>query len=92
MAAHVDREGFGLVGQLGFVPPALELDALEVSPRAELRDWSVRWREFPVITSSDAHRLSEIGRSSTSFLAREASFDEIGMALTARAGRRVLVH
>ncbi len=32
IAAHIDRPSFSVVSQLGFVPPDLELDALEVSP------------------------------------------------------------
>jgi predicted metal-dependent phosphoesterase TrpH len=93
IAAHIDREGFGLIGQLGFVPRELPLDALEVSPRASQREWDRRWRgRFPVITSSDAHRLEEIGRSSTFLLAEEASFDEICKALKGQDGRRVVIH
>ena len=93
IAAHVDREGFGLIGQLGFVPLGLPLDALEVSPRASQSEWQERWRgSFPVITSSDAHHLEEIGRAATCFLAEEASFEEIRKALKGRAGRRVVVH
>ena len=32
IASHVDRESFGIIGQLGFIPEGLPLDALEVSP------------------------------------------------------------
>jgi len=93
IAAHVDREGFGLIGQLGFVPPGLRLDALEVSPRASQSEWQERWQgEFPVITSSDAHHLEEVGRSSTRFLGAAASFDEIHKALKGEDGRRVVIH
>ena len=93
IAAHIDREGFGLIGQLGFIPRGLPLDAVEVSPRASQREWSRRWEgEYPVITSSDAHHLEEIGRAATSLLAREASFDELGKALRRQEGRRILVH
>ena len=93
IAAHVDREGFGLIGQLGFVPDGLPLDALEVSPRASQSEWHDRWRGvFPVITSSDAHHLAEIGRRSTRFLTREASFDEIHKALKGQDGRAVVIH
>jgi PHP family Zn ribbon phosphoesterase len=92
IAAHIDREGFGLVGQLGFIPPRLGLDALEVSSRVSHRDWVERWSDFPVITSSDAHCLMDIGRSSTSILARAASLDEFGKALARKDGRKVVVH
>ncbi|MCK4819193.1 PHP domain-containing protein, partial [bacterium] len=31
IASHVDRPSFSILGQLGFIPPDLELDAIEVS-------------------------------------------------------------
>jgi len=33
VASHIDREGFGIVGQLGFIPEGIEFDALEISYR-----------------------------------------------------------
>jgi PHP family Zn ribbon phosphoesterase len=92
VASHIDREGFGLIGQLGFVPPGLKLDALEVSRRVSHRQWAEEWSTFPVITSSDAHCLTDIGKSSTSFLGREASLDELRKALARQGGRRVVIH
>jgi predicted metal-dependent phosphoesterase TrpH len=92
IAAHIDREGFGLVGQLGLIPPGLPLDALEVSPRVSHREWVEKWPRFAVITSSDAHCLVDIGQSSTSFLAAGASLDEIGKAIAQKDGRKVVVH
>jgi predicted metal-dependent phosphoesterase TrpH len=92
IASHIDREGFGIIGQLGFIPEGLALDALEVSPRASLREWNEEWSSYPVITSSDAHRLEEIGKSATSFLAEAPSFDEIEKALARVDGRRVVIH
>ena len=92
IAAHIDREGFGLIGQLGFIPPGLGLDALEVSPRVSHRQWVEQCGAFPVITSSDAHRLADIGSSTTSFLAVESSFEEIRRALMRQDDRKVLVH
>lgn len=85
IASHVDRPSFGLIGQLGMVPEGLELDALEVSPLARAR----KWGGFPVVTSSDAHCLKDIGRSYTSFFAQGGSLEEIGKALHGEGGRRV---
>ena len=85
IASHVDRPGFGLIGQLGFVPDGLKLDALEVSPRASIK----RWDDFPLVVSSDAHCLEDIGKGSTSFFAEEGSVEEIGKALRKQDGRRV---
>ena len=85
IASHVDREHYGLIGHLGFVPEGLKLDALEVSPRGRVR----RWGDFPVITSSDAHCLDDVGRSCTAFFAEGATVREIGKALRGEDGRGV---
>jgi anti-sigma regulatory factor (Ser/Thr protein kinase) len=85
VASHVDRPSFGLIGQLGLIPEGLELDALELSPLARAK----KWGDFPVVTSSDAHCLKDIGRSFTSFFAPEGTLEEIGKALRGEDGRRV---
>jgi predicted metal-dependent phosphoesterase TrpH len=91
IASHIDREGFGLLGQLGFLPEGLRLDALEVSSRVSHREWNAKWKDHAVITSSDAHRLTDIGRGSTTFLLESPSFEELAKALARDDGRRILV-
>lgn len=86
IAAHIDRERFSLIGQLGFIPEGLPLDALEVSPRSSITNWN----GFPVVSSSDAHFLSDIGKSSTCFLLEEATLEEIAKALKNEDGRRIV--
>jgi PHP family Zn ribbon phosphoesterase len=91
IASHVDREGFSIIGQLGFIPDHLPLDALEISaaiPREEAeKKFGLR---FPLTASSDAHRLEEIGRASTSFWLVEGTLREISLALLNREGRKIL--
>jgi predicted metal-dependent phosphoesterase TrpH len=87
VAAHVDRPSFSLISQLGFIPEKLNIDALEVSPRATSR----KWDGLPVITSSDAHCLKDIGRSFNTFFAEGPTFEEIGKTLHGEEGRRVLI-
>jgi predicted metal-dependent phosphoesterase TrpH len=86
IAAHIDRERFGLVGQLGFVPEGLPVDAVEVSPHASVEDWP----DHTAVTFSDAHVLRDIGRSSTSFMLEGATLAEIGKALRNEDGRGIL--
>ncbi len=86
IAAHIERERFGLIGQLGFMPEGLPLDAVEVSPRST----SSGWNDLPVVSFSDAHLLNDIGKSSTCFLAEEGAFDEIAKALKNEEGRRIV--
>ena len=92
IAAHIDREGFGIIGQLGFIPPDLELDALEISPRIKIEEARIKFSEYqgyPFLCSSDAHYLNDIGKGTTTFLLEEATFEEIGMALKSEGGRRM---
>lgn len=85
IASHVDRERFSLVGQLGFIPEGLRLDAVELSAAASgVCDYG-----YPVVTSSDAHFLEDIGRSPTCFMTEGASFGEIKKALRRELGRRI---
>ncbi|MHC4331195.1 MAG: PHP domain-containing protein [Planctomycetota bacterium] len=88
IASHVDRERFSLIGQLGFIPEGLELDALEVSdPSRTGEEYG-----YPVITSSDAHFLEDVGKSFTSFELEDASLSEIGKALRHELGRRIVAN
>jgi len=91
IASHIDREGFSLIGQLGFIPPGLELDALEISP---LISWTEARETYhptlPLTCSSDAHFPEDIGKGTTSFYIEEATTGEIKKALLHREGRKVL--
>jgi hypothetical protein len=86
IASHIDRERFGIIGQLGFIPEGLGLDAVEVAD-ASLSQWDYA---YPVVASSDAHYLEDVGRNSTSFEVEDASFEEIARALKCEGGRRIV--
>ena len=93
IASHIDRESFSIISQLGYIPSELWLDALEISSLAsrEKRYAFSQGYDFPVLTSSDAHCLEDIGRSFSSFLIEEACFEEIKKALMGDKGRRVRI-
>jgi predicted metal-dependent phosphoesterase TrpH len=86
IASHVDRPAFSLAQQLGFIPPELPLDAVELSwhYRGELDRF--RAFGFPLVSFSDAHFLEEIGRSRTSFRISEPTVKELRQALEAGDG------
>ncbi|KPL22236.1 MAG: hypothetical protein AMJ75_08405 [Phycisphaerae bacterium SM1_79] len=88
IASHIDRERFGLIGQLGFIPEGLKLDALEVSSLSSVEQEF----DYPIVTFSDAHYLDDIGKSSTCFMIEDASVDEIRKALRNEMGRKVVVN
>lgn len=90
IASHVDRESFGIIGQLGFIPDGLSLDALEIvepSKRNSIPQGDV----FPFITSSDAHWLRDIGKRHTNFLMEKASIKEMRKCLRGEDGRSMWI-
>lgn len=93
IASHVDRERFSLIGQLGFVPEGLEIDALEISRLHSVSkavDDFPQIMGYPLIQFSDAHRLEQIGVTPTTFSAASPSVAELGRALVGEGGREVM--
>jgi len=93
IASHIDREAFGIIGQLGFIPPDVRFDALEISAALGIPKARQRYPElvdYPFVTSSDAHYLSDIGRSVIRLRLEAPTLTEIQSALKNQAGRSVL--
>lgn len=92
IASHVDREGFSILGQLGFIPRGLPIDAVEVSPRTGLKGARERFPDiaaFPLVEFSDAHRLGEIGQGVTKIYLERATLPELKMAFDKIQGRYI---
>lgn len=92
VAAHIDREAFSILSQLGFIPEDLDLDALEISRRMTLKQGRTVFshiERFPFITSSDAHDLEDIGTSPTAFRMAGPELAELRRALKGTGGRRI---
>jgi len=93
VAAHIDRQAFGIIGQLGFIPPEPALDALELSaaaPLAVARQNYPEYAHYTFLNSSDAHYPEDIGRAPTNFLMENADFRELGFALRRLKGRGII--
>jgi PHP family Zn ribbon phosphoesterase len=91
IAAHVDRESFSIIGQLGFIPPALDIDAVEVSARTTTEAARERFpdcKRFPLVTSSDAHSPDDIGQRFTWLTVDDGTVAEVKKALAGRDGRK----
>lgn len=91
IASHIDRERFSLIGQLGFIPEGLELDALEISPAISFELAMEKFNlPYPLTCFSDAHFIKDIGRGTTSFYIEGGTTEEIKKALMNTDGRRII--
>jgi PHP family Zn ribbon phosphoesterase len=91
IAAHIDRPINSLFSQLGIWPDHVELDACDLSPRAEAEEWRPRLPpEMPIIRTSDAHFPRDIGSQWTVLAMAAPTFDELCLALRGAQGRAVL--
>ncbi len=93
IAAHIDRESFSVLSQLGFIDDGWRLDALEISKRTGLEKGRLQYPElqhYPFVTSSDAHFIKDIGTSITKIMMARPGFDELKMALGRENGRLIL--
>jgi len=87
--AHVDRKTFGLIANLGLVPPDLEAEALEISRRrspAEARRNFPQIQGYPLLQGGDAHRLEEI-LGANRFHLQAPCVEELRLALRGAEGR-----
>jgi len=92
VASHIDRDVFGIIGQLGFINHDLHFDALEISFNTSFDKALKRYeayRHIPWISSSDAHRIEDIGRRLSRFTMYHATFEELRLALRGADGRLV---
>ncbi len=93
VAAHIDRENFSVLSQLGLIDPGMNFDALEISAATGIRKAREKYKElaeYTFITSSDAHYINDIGRSVTKVVMEKPDFGEVKMAFRKQDGRRIL--
>ncbi|NVN95249.1 MAG: PHP domain-containing protein [Bacteroidetes bacterium] len=93
--AHVNRQKFSLISQLGFIPKDIKADALEISRHISKEEFLNQFpylKTFPIIQSSDAHCLESIGETTSVFEMDEISYTEICKAFANVDGRKVFVN
>ncbi len=92
--AHIDRHSYSLTSQLGFVPPDIGADALEISKFTSPEEMLEKFpylQGYTFIRSSDAHMPEDIGSGITLFEMKQASFKEIALALRKEEGRKAVI-
>ncbi len=93
IAAHVDRPALSLLANLGFIPSGLPLAGLEISRRHTAESFRATYGElahWPLIGSSDAHRLSDMAVRTEARIASRTVV-ELDLALKGVCGRQIRV-
>lgn len=57
--AHIDRTSFSVLSNLGFIPPELEISAVEITPKNRTK-YENEYKKYKIISNSDAHYLEDI--------------------------------
>ena len=89
--AHIDKSRYSITSQLGFIPPELNIDALEISEHCKtgsVLPFIPKHKQVTIIKNSDAHYEDQIGKVFTTFEMEHRSFTEIKMALHQKMGRK----
>jgi PHP family Zn ribbon phosphoesterase len=93
IAAHIDRESFGILGQLGFIPDGLDLDALEISRRTGVAAARLRYPQlsrYALLENSDAHVIADVGKGISRAFLQEPTPAELKMAFEKKGGRYIV--
>jgi len=91
--AHVNRKHFSLIANLGFVPPDLAVDALEINRHmgpSEARQRFPQIKDFTLVQNGDAHRLNEF-LGANIFQVAAPTVAELRLALHCEGGRSLVV-
>lgn len=90
IASHIDRQINSVFSQLGIWPADVAFDAADLSAQGDESAWRALLPPgLPVIRSSDAHYLEDIGRQVTLLRMKDRSFEELRLALRGEAGRGI---
>lgn len=93
VAAHIDR-GFSLISQLGFIPPQLKIDAVEIrdiNKIDEIKSQYLKDRNLNIISSSDSHYLDMMIIPKMKFWMNDPTIDTILKCLKGEGGGRITI-
>ena len=74
--AHIDRSSYSVLSNLGFLPPELQTEAVEITGK-NLAAWEKDWQGYGVISNSDAHYLGDIAEAVNFMNIKDKNIQEI---------------
>ena len=87
--AHINRQAYGLLANLGFIPQNTPVDALELSRQISIQDAKVKFPQissYPLLRGGDVHRLEEF-LGANEFIIESPTINEFINALNHLDGR-----
>ena len=93
--AHIDKHKNSIISQLGFIPPDLEIDALELSKFTNQEKFTTTnpfYANYAYMQSSDAHFIENIGDVYTMFELENPTLNEIVDAFEGKNNRKIVSH
>ena len=82
--AHIDRESYSVSSNLGFIPPDLDISAVEITEKSRAALEGEYSNRYNIITSSDAHYLWDISERNHYIEVSDASVRGILNAISNR--------
>lgn len=82
--AHIDRESYSALSNLGFIPPDLDISAVEITEKSRAALEGEYSNRYNIITSSDAHYLWDISERNHYIEVSDASVRGILNAISNR--------
>ena len=82
--AHIDRESYSVLSNLGFIPPDLDISAVEITEKSRTALEGEYSNRYNIITSSDAHYLWDISERNHYIEVSDASVRGILKAISNR--------
>jgi predicted metal-dependent phosphoesterase TrpH len=82
--AHIDRESYSVWSNLGFIPPDLDISAVEITEKSRTALEGEYSNRYNIITSSDAHYLWDISERNHYIEVSDASVRGILNAISNR--------
>jgi len=81
--AHIDRQMYSLIANLGFIPPSLKCDAIEVSANVKPDFFEINKikNNYNIISNSDAHHPDQIGNRFTILKMKDTTFEDLKKAV-----------
>ena len=79
--AHIDRNSYSIISNLGWIPEDLSINTIEISKNADFDKYMSEYCSLNIIISSDAHYLPDISEREYSIELSEKSIAKVIEAL-----------